>query len=215
MAIRGNRVIPNAHFHKDWQRYIKTWFDQPARKKRRHQKRVEKARRIAPRPLKKLRPIVRCPTIRFNMRLRQGRGFTFEELKAAGISPKVAQTIGIAVDKRRKNKSVESLQQNVQRLKEYQSKLILFPLKNKKAKKGEASVQEMRLAQQVEGDVLPFNTGKASGPKAKLARKITKAEAKFSAFHAVRQARANKKLAPGRAKRIRDAEAEAKEKAKA
>lgn len=214
MAIRGNRVIPNAHFHKDWQRYIKTWFDQPARKKRRNQKRVEKAKRIAPRPLKKLRPVVRCPTIRFNMRQREGRGFTLEELKAAGISPKVAQTIGIAVDKRRKNKSIESLQQNVHRLKEYRSKLILFPLKSKKAKKGDASEQEMRVAKQLAGDILPFKTGKDSGSKPKLARKVTKAEAKFSAFHAARQARTNKKLAPGRAKRARDAEAEAKEKAK-
>lgn len=213
MAIRGNRVIPNAHFHKDWQRYIKTWFDQPARKKRRHQKRVEKAKRIAPRPLKKLRPVVRCPTARFNMRQRLGRGFTIEELKAAGVSAKVAQTIGIAVDKRRKNKSVESLQQNVQRLKEYKSKLILFPINRKKPKKGESSEQECRLAQQVATDLLPIKKGKQP-QDTEQPRKVSEAEAKFSAFHTVRQARVNKKLAPGRAKRARDAEAEAKEKAK-
>lgn len=53
-----------------------------------------------------------------------------------------ARTIGIAVDSRRRNKSVESLQVNIERLKEYRSKLILFPLKSKtnKIKKGEASV---------------------------------------------------------------------------
>lgn len=212
MAIRGNRVIPNAHFHKDWQRYIKTWFDQPARKKRRHQKRVEKAKRIAPRPLEKLRPIVRCPTARFNMRLRQGRGFTIEELKTAGISAKVAQTIGIAVDKRRKNRSVESLQQNVQRLKEYKSKLIVFPINKKRPHKGDSSEQECRLAQQVAGDILPVKgrqAGDSEGP-----RKVTEAEAKFSAFHTVRQARANKKLAAGRAKRAKEQEAAAKDKAK-
>lgn len=213
MAIRGNRVIPNAHFHKDWQRYIKTWFDQPARKKRRHQKRVEKAKRVAPRPLKKLRPVVRCPTARFNMRLRQGRGFTLEELKSAGISPKVAQTIGIAVDKRRKNKSVESLQQNVQRLKEYKSKLILFPINRKKPHKGDSSEQECRLAQQVTGEVLPIKNGKQTG-ESEAPRKVTAEEAKFSAFHTARQARVNKKLAPGRAKRAKEREAEAKDKAK-
>lgn len=213
MAIRGNRVIPNAHFHKDWQRYIKTWFDQPARKKRRHQKRVEKAKRVAPRPTKKLRPIVRCPTARFNMRIRQGRGFTLEELKTAGISAKVAQTIGIAVDKRRKNRSVESLQQNVQRLKEYQSKLILFPIKRKAPKKADSSAQECRLAQQVVGDVLPIKNGKQSA-ESEVPRKVTDAEKKFSAFHTARQARVNKKLAPGRAKRAKESEAEAKEKAK-
>lgn len=213
MAIRGNRVVPNAHFHKDWQRYIKTWFDQPARKKRRHQKRVEKAKRIAPRPLKKLRPVVRCPTARFNMRQRIGRGFTLEELKAAGVSPKVAQTIGIAVDKRRKNKSVESLQQNVQRLKEYQSKLILFPINRKKPRKGDSSEQECRLAQQVTSDILPVASGKQAAD-VEAPRKATEAEKKFSAFHTARQARTNQKLAPGRAKRAKEREAEAKDKAK-
>jgi len=213
MAIRGNRVIPNAHFHKDWQRYIKTWFDQPARKKRRHQKRVEKAKRIAPRPLKKLRPIVRCPTARFNMRQRQGRGFTIEELKTAGISPKVAQTIGIAVDKRRKNRNLESLQENVQRIKEYRSKLILFPINRKKPKKADSSEQECRLAQQITGDLLPIKNGKQIGDS-EAPRNVTEAEKKFSAFHTARQARVNKKLAPGRAKRAKEREAEAKDKAK-
>lgn len=203
-------MVPNAHFHKDWQRYIKTWFDQPARKKRRHQKRVEKAKRIAPRPLKKLRPVVRCPSVRFNMRQRLGRGFTIEELKAANISPKVAQTMGIAVDKRRKNRSVESLQQNVQRLKEYRSRLILFPINRKKPKKADSSEQECRQAQQVEGDIMPVKRDRA----VEEPRKRTEAEAKFSAFHTVRQARVNKKLAPGRAKRAKEAEAESKDKAK-
>uniref|UniRef100_A0A6G1S8U4 60S ribosomal protein L13 n=1 Tax=Aceria tosichella TaxID=561515 RepID=A0A6G1S8U4_9ACAR len=210
MAIRGNRVVPNAHFHKDWQRYIKTWFDQPARKKRRHQKRAEKSARIAPRPLKKLRPVVRCPGARFNMRQRLGRGFTVEELKAAGVSAKVAQTIGIAVDKRRKNRSVESLQENVQRLKEYKSRLIVFPINRKRPKKGDSSEQECRLAAQVEGDILPVKKVSAT----EKPRKVTAAEKKFAAFHTVRQARVNKKLAPGRAKKAREAEAEAKDKAK-
>lgn len=209
MAIRGNRVIPNAHFRKDWQKYIKTWFDQPAKKKRRHNKRVEKAARVAPRPLKKLRSIVRCPTVRFNMRQRLGRGFTLEELKSAGISPKVAQTIGIAVDKRRKNRNLESLQQNAQRLKEYKSKLILFPVNRKKPKKGESSEQELRLAQQVSGNVLPV---KSVSNKPEPARKPTAEEKQYSAFHAARQQRAMKKLAASRAKRAKEREAGAADK---
>ena len=52
----------------------------------------------------------------------------------------MARTIGIAVDYRRRNKSVESLQPNVQRLKEYRSKLIIFPKKQSKPRKGDASV---------------------------------------------------------------------------
>lgn len=46
---KGNNMIPNGHFHKDWQRYVKTWFNQPARKIRRKQKRIKKARALAPR----------------------------------------------------------------------------------------------------------------------------------------------------------------------
>lgn len=61
--------------------------------------------------------------------------------QAAGLSAKFARSIGIAVDHRRRNKSVESLQVNVQRLKLYKSKLILFPKHpNKKLRKGEATV---------------------------------------------------------------------------
>ena len=63
--------------------------------------------------------------------------FSFQN---AGISRKVAPTIGIAVDHRRKNRSAESLQANVQRLKEYKSKLIVFPRKASKPKQGDSEV---------------------------------------------------------------------------
>ena len=76
--------------------------------------------------------MVRCPTLRYHTKVREGKGFTLAELKASGINKKFARTIGIAVDPRRRNKSVESLQTNAQRLKEYKSKLILFPLNAKK-----------------------------------------------------------------------------------
>ena len=63
--------------------------------------------------------------------------------QGAGLNAGFARSIGIAVDHRRRNKSVESLQQNVQRLKEYRSKLILFPIHpNRKLKKGEATVSK-------------------------------------------------------------------------
>jgi large subunit ribosomal protein L13e len=64
----------------------------------------------------------------------------FSVLQNAGISRKVAPTIGIAVDHRRKNRSQESLQANVQRLKEYKSKLIIFPRKASKPKQGDSEV---------------------------------------------------------------------------
>merc|ERR1711992_341741 len=83
-------------------------------------------------PIGKLRPVVSCPTYKYNLKQRAGRGFTLEEVKAAGLSKKFARTIGIAVDHRRRNKSVESLQLNTQRLKEFKSKMILFPINAKK-----------------------------------------------------------------------------------
>lgn len=44
----------------------------------------------------------------YNSKVRLGRGFNVEELKEAGISKKMALTIGIAVDHRRTNKSVSA-----------------------------------------------------------------------------------------------------------
>lgn len=61
-------------------------------------------------------------------------------MQAAGIHKKTARTIGISVDPRRRNRSTESLQANVQRLKEYRSKLILFPRKASAPKKGDSTV---------------------------------------------------------------------------
>ncbi|KAK2193871.1 hypothetical protein NP493_5g17002 [Ridgeia piscesae] len=170
MAPKRNNMVPNGHFHKDWQRWVKTWFNQPARKIRRRNARVEKARKIAPRPVGgRLRPIVRCPTFKYNTKNRLGRGFTLEELRAAGIPKRVAPTIGIAVDFRRKNRSIEGLQTNVQRLKEYKSKLILFPKKLSNPKKGDATDEEMKMATQLEGVVMP---PRAVVPREK-ARKVT------------------------------------------
>jgi len=80
--VKHNNVLPNAHFHKKWQDHVKTWFNQPARKLRRSINRKKKAARIAPRPVAgPLRPAVRCQTLKYNSRLRYGRGFTLEELK--------------------------------------------------------------------------------------------------------------------------------------
>lgn len=81
MAIRHNNVICNNHLHKKWQTRVKTWFNQPARKHRRHQNRIKKARAVAPRPVKSLRPAVKCPTFKYNTKSRLGRGFSLEELK--------------------------------------------------------------------------------------------------------------------------------------
>ena len=198
---KGNNMIPNAHFHKWWQRHVRTWFNQPGRKFRRRQNRIKKAKAVFPRPAAgPLRPVVRCPTIRYHTKLRAGRGFTLEELKGAGISPRFAQTVGIAVDRRRKNKSLESRQRNVQRLKEYRSKLILFPINEKKIRKGESTVEECKLATQLKGPVMPI---KQDQPVVEF-REITKEEKKFNAFATLRRARADARLVGIRAKRAKE-----------
>lgn len=102
--VKHNNVIPNVHLRKHWQTNVKVWLNQAARKKRRLQNRRAKAAAIAPRPLDKLRPVVNCITIRYNHRLRSGRGFTLQEIKAAGLGIQFARSIGIAVDHRRKNR---------------------------------------------------------------------------------------------------------------
>ena len=95
MPAKRNQMIPNAHFHKEWDRYVKTWFNQPARKERRRKMRAKKAAAVAPRPMRTLRPVVRCPTFRYNVKQRAGRGFSLEELKTAGISKKLVSKVYI------------------------------------------------------------------------------------------------------------------------
>ncbi|XP_055504999.1 60S ribosomal protein L13 [Leucoraja erinacea] len=202
MAPSRNGMILNPHFHKDWQRRVRTWFNQPARKNRRRKTRQAKARRIAPRPVAgPLRPVVRCPTVRYHTKVRAGRGFSLEELKTAGMNKRVARTIGIAVDNRRRNKSTESIQCNVQRLKEYRSKLIIFPRKASAPKKGDSSAEEIKVATQLTGAVMPIK----NVYKKERARVISEDEKNFKAFASLRMARANARLFGIRAKRAKEA----------
>lgn len=101
-------------------------LDQAGKKVSRRQARAAKAARVAPKPVDLLRPVVRCPTIKYNRKVRAGRGFTLAEVKAAGLTPKYARTVGIAVDHRRQNRSQETFELNVARLNEYKSKLVVF-----------------------------------------------------------------------------------------
>jgi ribosomal protein L13E len=50
-------------------------------KERRRAARRSKAALVAPRPTDRLRPVVRCPTIKYNRHVRLGRGFSLAELK--------------------------------------------------------------------------------------------------------------------------------------
>jgi large subunit ribosomal protein L13e len=126
MVKHNNRIVKN-HFRKDWERHVKTWFHQPARKIKRRLKRQRRAARLFPRPVELLRPLVHCPTLRYNSKIRLGKGFTLDELKLAKLPPIQARSIGIAIDYRRKNRSLETQRANVQRLQLYKSKVVVFP----------------------------------------------------------------------------------------
>ncbi|KAF9918136.1 60S ribosomal protein L13 [Lobosporangium transversale] len=201
--MKHNNQLPGNHFRKDWQSRVKVWLDQAGRKKTRRIARIQKAARIAPRPVDGLiRPAVRCPTVKYNTKLRAGRGFTLEELKAAGIRRKEALSIGISVDHRRRNKSEESLQLNAQRLKAYRAKLIVFPRKAGKAKAGDAQAADLSNATQLSGPLFPVNQ---IWPKEK-ARKITEEQKSHSAYEQHRKARSVARLHG-----IREARRKAKE----
>lgn len=90
------------------------------------------------------------------------------------------------MDYRRRNKSVESIQLNAQRLREYRSKLILFPIReSKKLRPGEASPEERKVATQLQTEVLPIKQ-----PQFKLkARSVTEEEKQFEAYITVRKVR--------------------------
>ena len=118
--------------------------------------RAAKAAAIAPRPLQKLRPEVHCQTQRYGSKVRLGKGFTLAELKAAGLTASYAKTVGISVDFRRVNRSVESLNANVARLNEYKGKLVVFPKRRGVIKSGDASKDETKAATQFSGVVQPL-----------------------------------------------------------
>ncbi|KAG6022344.1 hypothetical protein E4U19_005103 [Claviceps sp. Clav32 group G5] len=208
MAIKHNQKIVNNHFRKDWQRRVRTHFDQPGKKASRRVARQAKAAALAPRPVDKLRPIVRCPTIKYNRKVRAGRGFTLTELKEAGIARPLARTIGISVDHRRQNLSEESLAINVARLKAYRERLILLPRKSNAPKKGDTKtdISQINRAATV-SSVLPI------APTDLAVKEIQKSEMpapiEGGAYATLRAARSNKRYQGAREKRARDkAEAE-------
>jgi len=201
---KHNNIIPNVHLHKEWERFVYTWFDQAAKKKSRRLKRIQKARKIFPRPVQgPLRPLVHGQTQKYNTKIKEGRGFSLQELKSAGVSRHLARTIGINVDHRRKNRSETTLQENVLRLKAYMAKLVIFPKKVKASrrrdllrnakKKGAAAptFPQAPAVQQHKGVVLPVKKVSAKAGW----KTITDADRKAPpAFLLLRQARADARL---------------------
>ncbi|KIK82300.1 hypothetical protein PAXRUDRAFT_832281 [Paxillus rubicundulus Ve08.2h10] len=185
MGFAHNNVLHGNHFRKDWQRRVRTWFDQPGRKLRRRTARKEKAAKLGVRPLTLLRPAVRGQTVRYNRKLREGRGFTLAELKEAGINRKEARGVGIVVDHRRRNLSEEGKALNVERLTAYKAKLIVFPRKASKPKKGDCTGDDLKAETTRAALALP-NPYVHEAP-----RKITDEERSHDAYKTLRVARAN------------------------
>ncbi|PHH89336.1 hypothetical protein CDD83_6235 [Cordyceps sp. RAO-2017] len=208
MAIKHNQKLVNNHFRKDWQRRVRTHFDQPGKKTARRIARQAKAAALAPRPVDRLRPIVRCPTLKYNRKVRAGRGFTLTELKEAGISRHLAPTIGIAVDHRRQNLSEESLTVNVARLKAYKERLILLPRKSNAPKKGDTKtdLSKVQKASRISAalPIAPTDLAVKEIKKSAMPKPI-----EGGAYTKLRMARSNARYQGAREKRAKDkAEAE-------
>lgn len=182
--VKHNNQIPNIHCRKKYCESsrgplkVKLGLNQASRKKARRLARAARAAKLAPAPLEKLRPVVHCPTQKYSAKTRLGKGFTLEELKAAKLHPSYAQTIGIAIDWRRRNRCEESLQANVARLEEYKSKLVLL-------KKGES-------AEQFSGVIQPLAKPPAGVVQMET---ITEEMKNFKAYTTMRMAKKETKIA--------------------
>jgi len=107
------------------------------------------------------------------------------------------------VDHRRKNRSEEGFTLNVNRLKLYKSKLVVFPRNptSKRAKKGDSTKEELAQAKQVlDKDVLGVKVGEGKV----RARKITKEEREAKVTAVLRKALTDSKLWGVREKRQKD-----------
>ena len=211
--VKHNNALPNVHLRKHWGKFVRTWFNQPARKSARYQARKDKAEKVAPRPLKNLRPIVAGRTQKHSGKPRYGKGFTKEELKKAGLTQRFARTVGIATDHRRTNANSEALNRNVQRLEQYKSKLILFPLHQGKHKKGEIADSTQEQIEKVAAEKQNTTRNVLDIPKQNRREKkveMTPEIKNHLAFQELRQAQVDHKYARKRFRMNKYKEATAK-----
>ena len=117
--------------------------------------------------------------------------------------------IGIPIDHRRKNRSVEGLEANIARLKEYKSKLIIFPKKMNKVKKGDSDPKICATAKQVKGELLPLKAVELGETT-----RVLKETPVVHAYSTLRMAQSDAKLVGVRAMRKKQKEEEEKAKSK-
>ena len=131
--VKHKNSIPKVHCRKHWQKYVKTDFDKSSKKKKRRTKRFSKisnAKRFNFSPKNFLRPVVHNPTKMYNLKTRLGRGFSREEINEIEISKKIALSVGISFDKRRRGNNIKK-NSNVKRLNDFFEKIGLVSLKKK------------------------------------------------------------------------------------
>lgn len=204
-----SKLLPNVHLNKDWQEKVKTFFNQPGKKLRRRKLRAARAKKISPNPTHLLRPGVRGQTRRYNNKIKLGRGFTLTELKLAGIKGiNYARSIGISIDKRRKDTCSETQKMNAERIKEYVSKMILHPRKkaDKKPQVLEATPNQLKSSEAVQQNTTKTVIPLAQPESAFSWGDITKDMKEKSVYKTLRkewkeQSGFNKKLAKSKAKK--------------
>jgi len=176
---------------------------------------------IFPRPASGLlRPVVQCCTKRYSSKARIGRGFTLEELKAAGLNKRIARGLGVSVDHRRNDRNKETFSRNVDRIKAFRSKQVVFPT-NTVTK---ASLKEKKAARLARRDVLAniasavqVRDAQAFTPVARTLedpRAITEEERKASVFVTLRKAKMSVKRAGDAVKKANAKEKEVQQGAK-
>lgn len=128
-------------------------------------------------------------------------------LQEAGIPKRYAPTVGISVDSRRQNLSEESLSVNVERLKAYKERLIVFPRRSNNPKKGDTKTNPSEIEKvTLISAALPVPV--PSGFE-EIKKSDMPAPVEGGAYRALRMARANKRAQGPREKREREkAEAE-------
>lgn len=208
--VKHNNMLISAHLRKHWQGRVRCFFNKPAHKKIRRDVRAAKAAALFPRPISKLRPIVFGQTQKYSGKVKFGRGFSLAELKAAKLTPAFAQSVGIAVDHRRHNRNAETMEANVKRLCAYKTKMILFPRRDGKPKKGEindATAEQLKAATQntTEGVfALPVQSRRCKPAS------ITAEMKKEKVFQRLRQARVDQRYKGKREKKAKEAPKEEK-----
>merc|ERR1712178_172547 len=207
--VKHNNVLQSSHLRKHWNkqaRLVKCFFNKKAHKKIRADNRAKKATLSFPRPISKLRPIVKGQTRKYAAKVKFGKGFTLEELKAAKLTADFAQSVGICVDHRRHNHNADMMDANVKRLNDYKAKLILFPKNEAKPKKGlipDATKEKLKAAAQNKTNGV-FDLPVVS--KDVATESITKDMKSAKIYQKLRQERINARYDGMRLKKAKEAE---------